>query len=124
VDRDDAQRGRGIQRGQLRMPPLFGCQPVAGGRPHEVVRAAGQRLLCGEALRIGKAGCAAAQRGRGGRRVDVHAGEVDGSVAGDAVQIGGARRCSFRPAGFVPPVPPDRTGMGASEVIHHLQAVP
>ena len=90
VHRDDAEGGRGIQRGQLGPLPLFGCQPVTGGRPHQVVRIAGQRLLGGEAVRVGQTGCEPAQRGRGGCRVDVDPGQVRGPVSDGSVHVGGA----------------------------------
>ena len=124
VHRDDAEGGGGIECGQLGTPPLFGCQPVAGGRPDQVVRVAGQGLLSGEAVRIGQTRCEPAQRGRGGCRVDVDPGQVRGPASNGAVDVGGAGRRPFGPAGFVPAVPPHRAvGMGAGVVAEKLQAV-
>ena len=48
VHRDDAERGRGVERGQPGLAALRGRQQVAGGRAHQVVGVAGQRPLRGE----------------------------------------------------------------------------
>ena len=104
---------------------LLGRQLLAGGRPHEVMRVAGQRPLRVESVGVGQAGREPAQRGRRRRRVHVDAGQVGGPVADDAVEVVGAGRGAFRPARFVPAVRPDRAvGMRSRVFVDEREAVP
>ena len=125
VHRDDAERGRGVEGGQPRFAALPGCQPVAGGRAHQVVRVAGQRPLRVETGGLGQTRRKPAQRGRGRRRVHVDAGQVGGPIADHSVEVVGAGRGLLGPAGFVPAVSPDGpVGMGTRVVGEERQAVP
>ena len=124
MDGDDSVGCGGVEGGHLGAGPLLGGQPVAGGRPHQVMGLGGQRALGVETLRCGQAGCQPPQcRGRRGG-MDVHTGKVGGPVTDHAVELLGARRRGFRPARLVPAVRPDGSvGMGLRVFGNQLQTV-
>ena len=126
VDGGDAECGRGIQGRRSRALALLRGQLLADGRPHEVMRVAGQRPPRVESVGLGQAGREPAQRRGRRRRVHIDTGQVGGPVTDHAVKVVGARRGhAFRPARFVPAVGPDRAvGMRPRVVLDESEAVP
>src|SRR5690606_9660759 len=90
VHRDDAQRGRRVQRCRAGLASLLDGQQAAGDGTHAVMSVAAQRLLGGVSGGVGQVGGEPAQCAGRGRGVDVDAGQVGGPVADGGVEVIGA----------------------------------